>query len=153
MRKFKQGDKVLCIESDLIYGLTEGIVYTVKGYQTEDLVMLLEFPGVTAWFDKRFSLSSRNESFKIVLWDDWIEAIEKRIKEELAEDEMVATVELDDFLYGPSLDREDPQKFCSYHSMNDIYENYVFVTHYKEKNVYWYINGEGTSMIYKPQLG
>lgn len=34
MDKFNVGDKVLCVESDTIYGLVAGNTYTIKGYQT-----------------------------------------------------------------------------------------------------------------------
>ncbi len=151
MRKFNIGDRVLCIEPQGSEGL-HSLEYTIRRYQCNNLVELVEIPGASAWFDTRFELVVKPQIFKIVLWDDWIEAIEKRIKEELAQDEAVADIELNDLLYGPSLDEEDPQKFCAYHSMNNIYENYVFVTHYKERNCYWYINGDGTTLIYKPQL-
>ena len=155
-RPFKEGDKIRCIQADEAYGLLYDSIYTLSGYDRRDLIRVKELDDKLAWYHTRFELFvEKKESsveFKLILWDDWIEDIEKRIKEELKQDEAVATIELDDLLYGPSLDKENPQKFCEYHSFNNIYENYVFVTHHNEPNCYWYINGDGKTLIYKPQL-
>jgi hypothetical protein len=126
--------------------------YTIRRYQTANLVELKEIPGVAAWFDTRFELVEKPKVFKIVKWEDWCEAIRLRIKEELSRDEAVAEIDLEDLMYGPALNPDDPSPFCKYHMFHNIYENYVFVEDHKQKDCWWYINGDGTSLIYKPQL-
>lgn len=150
MNKFKLGDKVLCILPQPNEGL-ESKVYTVKGYQTNNLITLEEIGGCYAWFDNRFELVKEEVphiKFKLITWDEWTTNILKYIKEKIDQGDM----DLEDMLYSPFLDFKDPKPFCEHHMFNGIYNNRVMVEHYIDRNCYWYINSDETILIYNPQI-
>ena len=87
-------------------------------------------------------------TFKILSWVEWSEAISKRIAEELKH----GNITVDDLIFAPKLDPDNPKDFCKIFAWDDVYENNVFVKDHKEDNCYWFINGDTTSLIYKPKL-
>lgn len=150
MPKFKIGDKVKCINPVPSEFLNAGN-YTVRDYQSKDLVQLMEIPGNAAWFDNRFELIELEEpciKFKVMTWEEWSADILVNIADEMS----CGNIDLEDIVYSPFLDFNDPKPFCAHHMFNGIYRNRVMVKHYTEKDCFWYINSDDTILIYKPDL-
>lgn len=55
-------------------------------------------------------------------------------------------------IFAPKLDKENPKDFVEHFGFDEIFETYILVEHWNEKNVYWYIAASDCNMIYKPQL-
>lgn len=71
--------------------------------------------------------------------------VREELKYELA-------LDVEDIVCGPPLDPENPQPFCKSYMFDSIYENHVFVRHHTDKDSYWFINSDDTSLIYKPKV-
>ena len=88
-------------------------------------------------------------SFKVISWDDWSNAITKRIIEELR---YAVDLDVEDLIFAPKLDPENPKDFCKRFVFDELYEDRVFVRHNTNKDSYWFINGDSTCLLYKPKL-
>jgi hypothetical protein len=93
--------------------------------------------------------STTNLTFKVISWQDWSDALMKNV---LSEIQINMDLDLEDLVYGPALDPENPKPFCSNFMFNELYEDRVFVRHHTDKDSYWFINGDSTCLLYKPKL-
>ena len=88
-------------------------------------------------------------TFKVISWQDWSDDLMKRVLSEIQNN---MDFDLEDLVYGPALDPENPKPFCSNFMFNALYEDRVFVRHHTYKDSYWFINGDSTCLLYKPKL-
>jgi len=88
-------------------------------------------------------------TFKVLSWQNWSDAIVAKTQIEL---NINIDIDIEDLIYGPALDPENPKPFCSKFMFNKLYEDRVFVRHHTDKDSYWFINGDSTCLLYKPKL-
>ena len=88
-------------------------------------------------------------TFKVISWDDWSNAITEKITEELR---IGSDIDVEDLIFAPKLDPDDPRPFCKTFMWDDVYENRVFVRVHSNKDCYWFINSDSTCLIYHPKL-
>jgi hypothetical protein len=88
-------------------------------------------------------------TFKVISWQDWSDAIMEKVRSEIKSN---MDLDIEDLVYGPALDSDNPKPFCSRFMFNELYEDRVFVRDHKNNDCYWFINGDSTCFLYKPKL-
>jgi hypothetical protein len=151
---FKVGDTVK-VKLGLGKILTVGSIHTISRINKDNYIHLDS--DVRGWYPERFELVKRlnTVSFEVWEWSEWVDDIVGRLKKELRYDfdgNPFAEVTVEDLLFSSKLDPDNPLPFCNEYMVSNIYENHIFVKHYKEKDCYWYINSDSTTLIYKPKL-
>ena len=86
--------------------------------------------------------------FTIMTWDDWQCQVIQNIEQQLKDGDLEVT----DILDLPRFEVDDIYDFCQATKFYDVCPSQVFVEHYLNENIYWWIDGDNTCKIENPNI-